>query len=290
MYGAAIASYVRAGASDKIKDLLDLLTTLSLAQSMAYPPASELDESFQLILQSPRQTTAKLAILDTDISRSLFSHITGYAAVRKYYELRDQEHLQKPGTAGVMRPLARKKEALSHLVGLIQSASDGIHGGLFDDSIDTAIPVDSLLVLLGEALPFINHPKSLLSHGQTVAILKAVEDLSTVSPTIFEQCEDCFKSALASVHGSAPPSPRSAMKKSTSNLSGSQFSLIGSEMLKQSQGKSSGSNSGVLVAGPVKRGWDWRKGFERNAKGEDVLKLLRFGLAKEMSRTWLRGE
>ena len=221
------------------------------------------------------------------MSASLLKHLSGYATLRRFYELRDQDHSQKPGTTLPLRPLARKKEALSNLVGLIQSASDSVHGGLFDDSVDTAIPVDSLLVLLAETLPFVDHPKSLLTHAQTVTILKAVEDLSTVSTTISRPCDECFRSAMASGHGSAPPSPRSTLKKSVSNLSGSQFSLVGSEMLGRSQSKSSGSSSGVLVKGPVKRGWDWRQGLGREAKGEDVLAVLRLGLSREMSRTWL---
>ena len=256
--------------------------------SMAYPPAGELDESFQTLIATPRQTMSKLANFDRDVSASLLRHLSGYATVRKFYDLRDQDYLEGSDASLQLRPLARKKEALANLVSLIQSASDSIHGGLFDDSVDTAVPVDGLLVLLGEALPFVNHPKSLLSHSHIVTILKAVEDLSTVSSTISDQCEESFKSAIANVHGSAPPSPRTMLKKSTSNMSGSQFSLIGSEMLKQSQAKSSGNSSGVLVQGPVKRGWDWRKGFERNARGEDVLKILRLGLSKEMSKAWLR--
>ena len=36
-----------------------------------------------------------------------------------------------------------------------------------------------------------------------------------------------------------------------------------------------------------KRGWDWRKGLAEKAKGEDVLRILRLGLAKDIARHWI---
>jgi hypothetical protein len=50
-----------------------------------------------------------------------------------------------------------------------------------------------------------------------------------------------------------------------------------------------GSTSGVLVPRPgenpaqIERGWDWRAGLPEDAKAEDVLRVLRLGLAKGMS-------
>ena len=35
------------------------------------------------------------------------------------------------------------------------------------------------------------------------------------------------------------------------------------------------------------RGWDWRKGLAEGAKGEDVLRILRLGLAKDIARHWI---
>ena len=34
----------------------------------------------------------------------------------------------------------------------------------------------------------------------------------------------------------------------------------------------------------VKRGWDWRKGMSRDAKGVDLLRIVRLGLAREIAR------
>ena len=35
------------------------------------------------------------------------------------------------------------------------------------------------------------------------------------------------------------------------------------------------------------RGWDWRKGLAGEAKGEDVLRILRLGLANDIARHWI---
>lgn len=47
-------------------------------------------------------------------------------------------------------------------------------------------------------------------------------------------------------------------------------------------------SSGVLVPGPgdkssADRGWDWRVGLPETAKGEDILQMLRLGLARGLS-------
>jgi len=79
------------------------------------------------------------------------------------------------------------------------------------------------------------------------------------------------------------------MKKSVSSLSASSyFSLIDSTMLKSNAG--SNTSSGVLVNHEIQRGWDWRKGMKEHASGEDILKVLRLGLATEISRAWTAGD
>lgn len=51
----------------------------------------------------------------------------------------------------------------------------------------------------------------------------------------------------------------------------------------------SGSGSGILVPRPgqksetVQRGWDWRAGLPEDAKGSDILRILRLGLARGLS-------
>ena len=43
-------------------------------------------------------------------------------------------------------------------------------------------------------------------------------------------------------------------------------------------------------ADPVSRSWDWRRGWQRGATGEDVLRVLRLNIAKELARGWMDGE
>ena len=57
-------------------------------------------------------------------------------------------------------------------------------------------------------------------------------------------------------------------------------------------GPGSMGSSGVIVPGgnEGKRGWDWRMGFAREVKGEDVLRILRLGLAREVARAWVEDD
>ena len=48
--------------------------------------------------------------------------------------------------------------------------------------------------------------------------------------------------------------------------------------------------SGVLIKSPIKRGWDWRCGFPKNSNWEDVVRVLRLGIAKEIGRAWVEDE
>lgn len=106
--------------------------------------------------------------------------------------------------------------------------------------------------------------------------------------------------------------PRSNALEMERSMAGSAFEIIGSQMLgsceseKGSTSKTSGGGGnrkksedggegGAMLGGKGglrkkgKRGWDWRTGFERGAKGEDVVRVLRVGLAREMGRLWVEG-
>jgi len=118
----------------------------------------------------------------------------------------------------------------------------------------------------------------------------------------------------------APEAPKALLRKSLSGLTASSgfsmFEMVGSEVWAPSQqqgmdvdvdmqeregekgerSRSMGS-SGVLVNKgtgerevEVKRGWDWRVGLKADVKGEDVLAILRLGLAREVARGWLDGD
>ena len=61
-------------------------------------------------------------------------------------------------------------------------------------------------------------------------------------------------------------------------------------MLDSEFGSGSGSRALVKPGKEKSRGWDWRKGLGKDAQGEDVLRILRLGLAKDIARHWIMEE
>lgn len=299
-------------------------------QSVAYPAASDLDDDLALLVTSPKEVLTALSAIDADAAEMLKLYLSGYATLRRFYDLRDAETNLAPGHKPTLRPLARKREATTALVTVINSAADSIHGGLYDPDRHVVVQVDGLLALLAESLPLLNHqPQRLLTLPQTYALLKAVEDLQSVSRRVYDQCEECFRSTLANARGErvlVPEAPRALLRKSLSGLTASSgfsmFEMAGSEVWAPAQqqgmdvdvdvdvdmqgreGEKGGrsrsmGSSGVLVdkgkgereaEAEVKRGWDWRVGLKADVKGEDVLAILRLGLAREVARGWLDGD
>ncbi|KAL1612609.1 hypothetical protein SLS60_000838 [Paraconiothyrium brasiliense] len=289
-YGDAILYYARARAGPKIQEVLRALVAHCLIKSIAYPPLKELDASLEKLITSPRKSLNELASLDTEAAKLLSNSLSGYATIRKFYDLRDEGVLLQDGEKPAHRPWARKRSAANALTVLISSAASSIRGGLYDPEVETVVQVDVLLPLLGEALVFVNQPKRTLTLRHLYELLAAVEDLSTAPSMIRAQCEEALSTTLLAAGGS-----RSSLQKSTSNLTtaSSQYSLIGSMDLGSVEGVSTESST-VLVQGggvdDVKRGWDWRKGFPRGAKGEDVIRILRLGIANELGRAFAEGE
>jgi hypothetical protein len=127
-----------------------------------------------------------------------------------------------------------------------------------------------------------------------VVLLRAVEDIQTVSSLVQAQAIEHLSSTLASYHAdnsSSSSSPKTNLKKSVSSLTtASSFELTGSEMLNSGMG-----GSGVMIAEPgpgkdkVDRGWDWRAGMPRTAGMPDLLRILRLGLAREIAGAWAEG-
>lgn len=128
----------------------------------------------------------------------------------------------------------------------------------------------------------------MLSLPQSFALLKAIEDLQTVTSRVYLQCEECFRSTLDAYQGRRAPAPsRELLKKTMSSMSSS-FSLVGSSMLNSETSNGTGSSRALVKPQEEKkRGWDWRKGLAEDAKGEDVLRILRLGLANEIARHWI---
>ncbi|KAI9887350.1 MAG: hypothetical protein M1823_000866 [Watsoniomyces obsoletus] len=289
-YGTTLIYYARAHQRKKLKSVVDMLVSYCLVQSTSYPPERELDDHLRDLIESPKETLSALAQSDRDAAELLQYQMSGYASLRKFYDLRDEGVKSRAGGKPPTRELMRKKTALGVLLALIGSASDSIHGGLYDEGRGSVISVDGLLILLGESLVFIDQPKRYLSLAQVFDLLKAIEDLQTIAPRIYTLCEDLFKTSLSSARGSQVSSPKTTLKKSLSSLTAStNFSMIGSSML-ESRPNGMTEGSGVLVTGEIQRGWDWRMSLRPNVTGKEVLQMLRLRLANELSRGWLAGD
>ncbi|KAF2189212.1 hypothetical protein K469DRAFT_723963 [Zopfia rhizophila CBS 207.26] len=295
-YGDTLVYYARAHDATMIQEVLQILVSHCLVKSMAFPPFAELDTRLKSLITSPKHTLTQFARVDPEAAQLLSNYLSGYATIRKFYDLRDEEILAQPGEKPTLRPMARKRAAANALMVIIASASSSIRGGLYDPDVETVVQVDVLLSLLGEALVFVNQPKRTLTLQHLYSLLAAIEDLETAPSMIFAQCEECFSSTLAAAHGANVPSSLSrSLHKSTSNLTtaSSQYSLIGSQDLGSLEGQSTESSAVLIKGGNVNdanRAWDWRKGFGKEAKGSDVLRILRLGIAREIGRAWAEGE
>lgn len=161
-YGSALFYYARAHNPRKIRDVLDLLISLCLIHSTAYPAQADLDERLRALINTPKQTLSTLARSDLEAAQMLSMYLSGYATLRKFYALRDEEVHLPDGKKPPHRPLERKRIAAQALVAVINSAADSIRGGLYDPDVDSAVQVDGLLTLLGEALPFVTRKPPLM--------------------------------------------------------------------------------------------------------------------------------
>lgn len=154
--------YARARAIRKVKDVANMLIANSLAQSRAYPPDEKLGGQLRSLIKDPKSCLSAVASADREAARILQYYASGYATLRRFYDLRDQPVLavkEEGRTLPVLRPLARKRAAADALVAVIRSSADSIYGGLYDGERDSAVLVDGLLVLLGEALMFVDGEK-----------------------------------------------------------------------------------------------------------------------------------
>jgi hypothetical protein len=268
-----------------------VLVAHCLVKSMAYPPPSDLDESLKALIVSPKETLTQLASLDSEAASMLSSHLSGYATIRRFYDLRDEDILAKNGEKPAHRPMARRRAAANALMVIIASAGSSIRGGLYDPEIETVVQVDVLLTLLGEALVFVNQSKRTLTLRHLYNLLAAIEDLETAPSMIRTQCEEVLSRTFSAAHGLSS-SPQS-LHKSTLTTASSQFSLIGSADFGSANGQSAESSAVLEQGGRVdesKRGWDWRRGFSKGASGEDIVRVLRLSIAKEIGRAFTEGE
>ncbi|KAK2593992.1 aconitate hydratase [Conoideocrella luteorostrata] len=277
-YGEALWYYALSHRPDKVRDVLNLLISYSLIQSTAFPAEKDLDEDLRNLLCKRTETLEARAKQDLEAAQLLGRMLSGYATLRKFYEIRDEQKLEEISST---KSKVLKKQAAFALVAVISSADDNIRGGLYDGTRDAVVSEDFLLALLGEATVFINHAPSVISLDQIDIILKAVEDLQTVGSRVYDACDTFFEMVLASGQGLKGSTPADLMQKSTASLSGSSYVMSGSSMLASHVQKS------TITGGKIDRGWDWRKGWRASTKGEDVLRKLRLGLSKDLAALWL---
>lgn len=257
--------------------MLNLLISYSLIQSTVYPAEKDLDVELKNLLRKRGETLERRAEQDLEAAQLLGRMMSGYATLRKFYELRDE--LQSKGLSS-SKTLALKKQAAFALVAVVSSSDDNIRGGLYDDARDAVVSEDFLLALLGEATVFIHQSPTAITLEQIDILLKAVEDIQTVGSRVYSACEEFFDLVLSSGQGLKGSKPSDLMQKSTMSLGGS-YIMSGSSMLTNHFHKS------VAAGGTIQRGWDWRKEFSASTKAEDVLRKLRLGLAKDLATLWL---
>ncbi|GAB7353175.1 hypothetical protein MBLNU459_g3704t2 [Dothideomycetes sp. NU459] len=293
-YGSALVYYARAHAEQKLRSTIDLLISVCLVQSAACPPQSGLDQQLDSLINDQRVAISQLARVDAEAAQLIANYFSGYATLRRFYELRDEdvdkENADPDSKKSGLRPLARKREAAKALLAVIESAADSIRGGLYDAEVQTVVQVDALMALLCEALPLMNQPKNILNPSHLLVLLRAIEDLQTITPALYDQAEALFKAAIAA-YVDSPSHLMSSQDLSKSIMAKSTASLAGGYAMVGSHGSivSSTGDGGEKVE--IMRGWDWRKGAVhvrgRNVKGEEVLRILRTQIAHEMAQAWI---
>lgn len=277
--------YALAHKPAKVREVMNLLISYSLLQSTPYPPNSDLDDHLHRLLNNRNETLKDFATQDLEAAELLGKMLSGYASLRQFYELRDDE--------STFSEKARRQQATSALISVIASADDNIRGGLFDSTRDSIVSEDFLLALLGEASVFISGPDHAFhSTSSTAAIdldqinvlLKAIEDLQSVGDRVYKAAEEFFQLVLQGAPGGLKGStPADLLRKSgTGN-----FVLAGSDSL-VSQLKKSISGGQMGRDANVRRGWDWRKESVRaGVTASEFLQRLRIGIAKDLARLWL---
>ena len=278
-YGTALNYYARAHAAKHIHSLFNTLISLSLLHSAPYPPAAEMDPNLAALVD---KTKAKnilkwLKQEDEEAAAMLGWFTTGYATLRYFYDLRDgniEPTQPSPVATDDSQPSLdpdqlRAKAAFEALLAIIASAADPIQGGLYDPERQSVVQVDSLLCLLGEALPFlIDAPTASIPNSQDnghttsriplptqkhlFTLLRAIEALDTVDPAIYHRCEDAFRACITSyqqtrTHADYDPisekQDRAILSKQISTLTSSSSALSNGSHI------GSGGNSGFLLTG-----------------------------------------
>ncbi|KKA29644.1 hypothetical protein TD95_000697 [Thielaviopsis punctulata] len=294
-YGEALWYYALAHKPQKVREVLNLLTAYSLLQSTIFPPEAELDDRLDSLLSNRSATLQLLAKQDVEAAQLLGRMFSGYATLRKFYQTRDLV-ISAPRRSA--RAFAIQRQAAAALVAVIASADDNIRGGTYDAARDAVVSEDFLLALLGEALVLVNSTQPadpvLITAAQMDVLLKAIEDLQTVGGRVYASCNDFFNVVLAATPGGLKGSKPTDLLASTASGSlamSTSSSMIASQLQRAISGSSSSGSGadGFAAAGAadVVRGWDWRTGLTGTTTAEDVLRILRLGLSKDLAKLWL---
>ncbi|KAH0275362.1 hypothetical protein KCU91_g4626, partial [Aureobasidium melanogenum] len=313
-YGSALIYYARAHASQKLRSTIDLLISLCLVQSAAFPPQAIIDPQLDALLNDQHATLHQVARQDVAAAQLLASQLSGYATLRRFYDLRDADAAKDTAEAdveddeeaanrkpGMLRPLARKREAARALMAVIESAADSIRGGLYDPEAQSVVQVDALMTLLCEALPLMNQTKQILKTPHLLTLIRAIEDLETITPGIYAQNSAVFNAAINTYLSNSNTPNIVTSQSSTPDLSKSiaglkqsvSWNMVNSSgsIASEQNGNGSDSSAGGMGGIQVKRAWDWRVGAVymkgKSVKPEDVMRVLRCQVAIEMGKVWM---
>jgi hypothetical protein len=185
-----------------------------------------MDDHLRSLISSPKIALTEMSKVDFEAAQLIHKMLSGYATLRQFYDLRDEETKLSAGQKPKHGALARKSEAASALMAVITSADDNIRGGLYDEARGAVVSVDFLLALLGEAMVFVNQPHLSLTPPQIDTLLKAIEDLQTVPSRVYAACNEFFQTVILSTQGLKGSSPMDLLKKSTSSMSGTSSSPL----------------------------------------------------------------
>ncbi|KAK5678729.1 hypothetical protein LTS10_009173 [Elasticomyces elasticus] len=273
--GTSLIYHSRARCGEKITETLGLLISLCLIHSAAYPAKEEMDVRLAGLVGKERTTLVELARKDGEAAELLASRLSGYATLRRFYELRDQDFLPTLGSAQKLRPLERAREAAGALMAVLGSASDSIRGGLYDPEAEGVVPVDCVLALLGEALVLLGQGKRVFTKEQVFTMMRIVEDYETAPSRIRENGGSLLEASLAAHRDGGR-----GMGKSGSGFGGSSWDMLAESTMVAPSAEGMGK---------VERGWDWRRGVDElgvEAGGKEVVMMVRVALAREVAMGW----
>ncbi|KAL8322523.1 hypothetical protein RB597_008318 [Gaeumannomyces tritici] len=297
-YGQAMWYYSLSHRPNKVREVMNLLISHSLLQSIAFPPDEELDEHLRRLLHDRNETLAQLASQDLEAAQLLGKMLSGYATLRRFYDIRDDEdYIPNPH---------RRAAAADALVSVIAACDDNVRGGLFDPTRDGLVSEDFLLALLGEATALVDSDgskprsqrqpviqpgaKAVMALDHVDTLLKAAEDAVAIkSSSVYATCNEFFKLTLASLPGLKGSAPTDLMRRTAGGggSTSSSYVLGGSSMLASQLHRSVSSASLAAKEAAARRGWDWRTSFNASTTADDVLRRLRFGVARDLARLWV---